>query len=67
MGAVRAERQGYGPGDGVESEIAMEVRKERAAARRLPFQICAESFGIDIQKNEVALTGEMFGSGFNRW
>lgn len=65
MGAVRSQRQRHGLGHGSESEIAIEVREQRAAARRLPFQIFTESFGIDIQKNEIALPGEMFGRGFN--
>ena len=66
MGTVRAERQWCGPRDGAESEIAVEMRKERTATRRFPFQIVTEQYGINVQKNKITLTGKMFGGGFNR-
>src|ERR1700692_304968 len=66
MGTVGAERQGIDGAYCGEIEIAIEMRKQRAAARDLPFQFAAEPARIDAHQHEVALAGEMFGRGLDR-
>jgi len=36
------------------------MRKQRATARRFPFQTITQSRGVDAHKQQVALSGEMF-------
>src|ERR1700704_3608179 len=58
------ERQGIDALDGLERQIAIEMRKQRAAARRLPFQRVAQRIGIDRDQHQIALTGKPFRRGF---
>ena len=66
MAAVGSERQRIDADHGGQIELAIKMRKQRAAARRLPFQPRAEAGGIDVQQHEIALAGEMLGRGFGR-
>ena len=49
-----------------ERKLSVKMREQRAAARRLPLQLVAESIGIDGDQNEVALAGKPLGCGFRR-
>src|SRR5439155_19287171 len=60
-----SERQRVHTQDGSEIQTCVKVRKERAAARRLPSQPVAQPCGVNAHQQQVALTGEMFCSGFH--
>ncbi len=62
--AIRPERQRFDAGDGGKLERAVEMRKQRAAARGLPSQRLAEPRGIDADQQQIALAGEMLGRRF---
>lgn len=59
MGTVAVERQRLDPRDGRHVEIAIQMRKQRAAPRRLPLEGIAQLCGIDVQQHQAGLTGEM--------
>jgi len=63
---VRAERQGIDLHDRRRIEIAIEMRKQSAAARGFPLQFVAELGGVHAQQHEVVLAGEMFRRGLRR-
>src|SRR5664279_5033621 len=63
---VRAERQGTDLRDRLQIELAIEMWKQSAAARGLPFQFVAELGGVHAQQHEIALSGEMFSRGLGR-
>ena len=64
MPAGFIERQGIDALDGLERQLAIEMRKQRAAARRLPFQLVAKRVGIDRDQHQIALAGKPFRRGF---
>ena len=47
-------------------KLSVKMREQSAAARRLPFQLVAESIGVDSDQHEVALVGKPLGRGFRR-
>ena len=59
VAAVRPERQRLHPGHGRDRQAPVEMREERAAARRLPAQRRPERMGIHRHQHEVALPGEV--------
>jgi hypothetical protein len=63
---VRAKRQGIDLRDRRRIEIAIEMRKQSAATRGLPFQFVAKRGCIHAQQHEIALSGEMFRRGLRR-
>jgi hypothetical protein len=63
MPAGLVERQGIDPQHGLERKFAVQMGEQRAAARRLPFQLVAERVGIDRDQRQVALAGEPFRRG----
>ena len=65
MAAVGAEGQGLHARNGRQLEIAIKVRKQRAAARRLPFQSVAEFCAVDAHQQQTVLASEMLPSGFD--
>ena len=64
MTAVGAKWQQINAYDGLRRKSAVEVRKQRPAARRLPFQGAAKPFGIDADQQQVVLTRKMLCCGF---
>jgi len=58
------QRQRIDPQNRLHVEFAIEMRKQRAAARRLPFQLVAERVGVDRDQHQVALPGKPFRRGF---
>lgn len=64
MAAVR-ERQWFDAEHSRKREIAIEMRKQRAAARSLPFQRRTESVRIHMQQQQVSYAGEMFCRGLS--
>ena len=63
VAAVGAERQRLDPQHGVERQRAIEMRKQRTAARGLPPQGRAERPGVDRDQHQVGGAGEMLGGG----
>lgn len=61
MLTVRAKRERLDPKHGGKIERRVEMREQRAAARWLPFQGRPEPFGIERDKNKIAVPGEMRG------
>ena len=65
------ERQGIDALDRFERKLAIKMRKQRAAARRLPLQLVAERVSVDRDQHQVALSrkplrcgfGSLFGGG----
>jgi hypothetical protein len=51
--AGAAERKLLDPAHRVKRQRAVEMRKQRAAARRLPFQSRAQRFRLDHDQDEV--------------
>jgi hypothetical protein len=47
-------------------EFAIQMRKQRAATRRLPFQFVAEGSRVNGNQHQVTLTREMFCRRFSR-
>ena len=64
MPPVRAERERLGPAHRAQRQLAVEMREQRAAARRLPFERRPERVGRDRDEHQVALAGEVFCHGF---
>lgn len=60
MRAMIVERQRRDAGHGVERQRAIKVRKQRPAARDLPFQRIAQTSGVDSNQQQIGLTCEMF-------
>jgi len=58
--AVGAERQRLDARYRGKIEVTVKMRKQRATARRFPFQTITQSLGVDAHKQQVALSGEMF-------
>src|SRR5262249_19793508 len=63
MPPIRAERQRFGPAHGGERQLAVEGRKQGAAAGWFPFEGGTEGVGVDRKEHEVALAGKMFRGG----
>jgi len=59
VSAVGTKRQRLGPHDSDQIKRTVEVRKQRAAARGLPFEPVSELGDIDTDKDQVALAGKM--------
>ena len=55
----RTERQRHDRAHRRHRQAAVEMRKERAAARRLPAELLAERLGVDRDEEKVAMPGEM--------
>ncbi len=53
------QRQRLCPGDIIEPQRPVEMRKERAAARWLPFQGIAKRVGLDREQHKPVLAREM--------
>jgi hypothetical protein len=66
MAALRIKREWFDAQHRAELKGAVEVREQRAAARRLPFEVLAQHRGIDTHEQEIALSGEMLFRGLNR-
>src|SRR5262245_6058055 len=62
--AVGAKWQQIDAYDSLRRKSAVEVRKQRPAARGLPFKGAAKPFGIDADQQQIALTSKMFCGGF---
>jgi len=62
--AAVAERQRLGADDRAQRERCIKVRKQRAAARALPFQRGAKPVAVDADEDEIARAGEMPGRRF---
>jgi hypothetical protein len=62
--AVRAERQWLDLDDGGKMEIAIEVREQGTATRRLLIQPLAELVHIHMHQQKFGCAGEMPGGGF---
>lgn len=60
MCAVFAKWQVNAGNDGAHRQVAIKMRKKRAAARGLPPERIAECACIDSGKNKVLLTGKVF-------
>ena len=56
-----ARAQRLGPQHRGKIERRVKMRKQRAAARRLPFQLGPETLRIDGEQHETGLAGEMLG------
>ena len=63
MAPIGAERQGFGPGDRRNRQLAIEMRKQLAAARGLPFERVTQGVGVDRRQHEIVAPGEPFGRG----
>ena len=61
VAAVGSEGERLGPQHGGKIERRIEMRERCAAARSLPFQVGAETLGIDGEQHEAVLPGEMRG------
>src|ERR1700759_1858882 len=59
MAAIGAKGQGLDFRDGGQIERVIEMREQRAAARGLPFQACAERLGFEAHQQQVVLSGKM--------
>ena len=64
MASVRSQRQRVDPRDQCQIEITIQMRKERATARRLPLQAIAQRCGVNAHQQQIALPGEMLRGGF---
>ncbi len=64
MPAVR-ERQRFDAEHGRKRQIAIKMRKQRAAARSLPFQRQTEPVRIHMHKQKASHAGEMFRRGLS--
>ena len=65
MPALGVERQRIDTAHRGEWQFAVEMRKQRAAARGLPLQERAERIGIDRDQNEIALPGKLLCRGLS--
>ena len=63
--AIRAKRQGLDASDGGQIEIAVKMRKQSPATRRLPFQSGAKLARVNTDQQQIALTGKVLGSGLH--
>src|SRR5215831_4129226 len=63
VASVGGKRQRVDTDHGGDIERAVEMWKQRAAARGLPFERRAEALGVDVQQQEIALAGEMLRRG----
>jgi len=63
MASVRSQRQRVDPRDQCQIEITIQMRKERATARRLPLQAIAQRCGVNAHQQQIALPGEMLRGG----
>ena len=66
MAAIGRKRQRVDTNHRGKLQLPIKMRKQRAAARRLPFQSVAQAGGVDAQQHKIALAGEMFRRGFGR-
>lgn len=64
MAPVRPQRQRVDARDQCQIEITIQMRKERATARRLPFQAISQGCGVNAHQQQIALPGEMLRGGF---
>ena len=55
MAAIGRKRQRVDTDHRGNLQLAIKVRKQRAAARRLPFQPVAQAADVDVQQHEIAL------------
>jgi hypothetical protein len=60
---IRSQRERVHARHRAEIEIAVEVRKEGAATRRLPFQPVAKLCGVNADQQQIGLSGEMLRGG----
>jgi hypothetical protein len=65
MTPIGAERQRLDLGHRGETEFAIEMRKQRAAARRLPSEMPAKAPAIHLYQQQIFLAGEMFSRGLD--
>jgi len=63
MAAVCSQRQVIDPTHRRKGEWPIEMRKQSAAARRLPLQRGAERTGVDGKQDQTILAGAMLGRG----
>src|SRR6185369_2274964 len=66
MTSIAAERQRLGPHYCCERQCAVEVRKQIAAARNLPFQRTAERIGVNRDQRQLRCSREMRSGGLAR-
>jgi hypothetical protein len=59
VAAIGIERQRHGPYHSARIEITVQMRKQRAAARGLPFECAAEFILIDGNQQQVMLSGDL--------
>ena len=64
VAAIGAEGQRCGSDDGHQVKTSVEVRKQHATARGLPFQAVSKPGGIDTDEDEVALAGKVLSCSF---
>jgi len=65
MASIGCQRQRIHTRHQRQIEITVEVRKEGTATRRLPLQAVSQLCRVDVDQQQVALSGEMFRGGFD--
>lgn len=63
MAPIRPQRQRVDARDQCQIEITIQMGKERATARRLPFQAISQGCGVNAHQQQIVLPGEMLRGG----
>ena len=63
--AIRPERQRRDRSHRRDVKVAVQMWKQRAAARRLEAQTVAEPGALDLHQKQVSLAGKVFGGGLD--